>query len=145
MSIVLKFIFIFYMGCTGAKHASAIKNNTIGILHGMKTYIMQDDKGNTLDAYSIAAGLDYPGIGPEHAFLHKIGRVKYDVISDKEAINAFKLLTKLEGIIPDLESSHAISYAIKLARNYSKNDIMIVNLSGRGEKDLNTIIKNTNY
>lgn len=125
----------------GVKHASAIKNNTIGIMHGMKTYIMQDKKGNIMDAYSISAGLDYPGIGPEHAYLNKIGRVKYDVITDKEAINAFKLLTKLEGIIPALESSHAIAYAIKIAKKYHKNDIMIVNLSGRGDKDLNTILK----
>ena len=124
------------------KHASAIKNNTIGILHGMKTYIMQDNKGNVMDAYSISAGLDYPGIGPEHAYLNKIGRVKYDGITDKEAIEAFKLLTKLEGIIPALESSHAIAYAIKLARKYKKDDIMIVNLSGRGDKDLNTILNN---
>ena len=125
---------------TGTKHASAIKNNTIGILHGMKTYIMQDKKGNIMDAYSISSGLDYPGIGPEHALLHKTGRVKYDVITDKEAINAFKLLTKLEGIIPALESSHAIAYALKIAKNYKKNDVMIVNLSGRGDKDLNTIL-----
>ena len=125
---------------TGTKHASAIKNNTIGILHGMKTYIMQDKKGNIKDAYSISSGLDYPGIGPEHALLHKTGRVKYDVITDKEAINAFKLLTKLEGIIPALESSHAIAYALKIAKNYKKNDVMIVNLSGRGDKDLNTIL-----
>ena len=125
---------------TGTRHASAIKNNTIGILHGMKTYIMQDKKGNIMDAYSISSGLDYPGIGPEHALLHKTGRVKYDVITDKEAINAFKLLTKLEGIIPALESSHAIAYALKIAKNYKKNDVMIVNLSGRGDKDLNTIL-----
>ena len=101
---------------------------------------MQDDNGNIMDAYSISAGLDYPGIGPEHALLHKNGRVKYDVVNDKEAINAFKLLTKLEGIIPALESSHAIAYALKIAKNYKKNDVMIVNLSGRGDKDLNTIL-----
>ena len=124
----------------GSKHASAIKNNTIGILHGMKTYIMQDKDGNVMDAYSISSGLDYPGIGPEHALLHKTHRVKYDVINDKEAINAFKLLTRLEGIIPALESSHAIAYALKIAKNYKKSDVMIVNLSGRGDKDLNTIL-----
>ena len=124
----------------GKRHASAIKNNTIGILHGMKTYIMQDKDGNILDAYSISAGLDYPGIGPEHAYLSKIGRVKYDVINDKEAVEAFKLLTKLEGIIPALESSHAVAYAMKIAKKYKKNDVMIVNLSGRGDKDLNTIL-----
>lgn len=125
----------------GIKHASAIKNNTIGILHGMKTYIMQDNNGNVMDAYSISAGLDYPGIGPEHAYLKQIGRVQYDVINDNEAIDAFKLLTRLEGIIPALESSHAIAYALQLAKKYSKEDIMIVNLSGRGDKDLNTILK----
>jgi tryptophan synthase beta chain len=106
----------------------------------MKTYIMQDKKGNLMDAYSISAGLDYPGIGPEHAYLNQIGRVKYDVINDKEAVEAFKLLTRLEGIIPALESSHAVAYAIKIAKKYKKDDIMIVNLSGRGDKDLNTIL-----
>ena len=121
-------------------HASAIANNTIGILHGMKTYIMKDEKNNIKDAYSISAGLDYPGIGPEHAYLNKIGRVKYDSITDKEAVSAFKLLTKLEGIIPALESSHAIAYAIKIAKNYHHDDCLIVNLSGRGDKDLQTIL-----
>ncbi len=128
------------LGIKTNKHASAIANNKIGILHGMKTYIMQDNKGNIRDAYSISAGLDYPGIGPEHAYLNKKGRVIYDSITDKEAVNAFKLLTKLEGIIPALESSHAIAYAIKIAKNYNKNDSIIVNLSGRGDKDLNTIL-----
>ena len=128
------------LGLNTEKHASAIANNKIGILHGMKTYIMQDKKGNIKDAYSISAGLDYPGIGPEHAYLNKIGRVHYDGITDKEAIDAFKILTKLEGIIPALESSHAIAYAIKIAKNYNKDDIIIVNLSGRGDKDLHTIL-----
>ena len=128
------------LGIKTNKHASAIANNKIGILHGMKTYIMQDEKGNIKDAYSISAGLDYPGIGPEHAYLNKIKRVNYVSITDKEAINAFKLLTKLEGIIPALESSHAIAYAIKIAKNYKKTDSIIVNLSGRGDKDLHTIL-----
>ena len=122
------------------KHASAIKNNTIGIMHGMKTYIMKDKNGNIMDAYSISAGLDYPGIGPEHAYFNITKRVKYTGVTDKEAIEAFKLLTKLEGIIPALESSHAVAYALKIAKKYHKDDIMIVNLSGRGDKDLNTII-----
>lgn len=126
-------------GVETGKHASAIYNNKIGILHGMKTYIMQDKKGNIEEAYSISAGLDYPGIGPEHAYLKSIGRVKYDSITDKEAINAFKLLCKLEGIIPALESSHAIAYAIKIAKNYNREDSIIVNLSGRGDKDIKTI------
>ena len=123
-------------GVETGKHASAIYNNKIGILHGMKTYIMQDDKGNIEEAYSISAGLDYPGIGPEHAYLKSVGRVKYDSITDKEAVEAFKLLCRLEGIIPALESSHAIAYAIKIAKNYKNNDSIIVNLSGRGEKDI---------
>ena len=123
-------------GLKTGKHASAIYNNKVGILHGMKTYIMQDDSGNVQDAYSISAGLDYPGIGPEHAYLNKIGRVKYDAITDDEALEAFKTLTRIEGIIPALESSHAIAYAIKIAKNYKKDDCIIVNLSGRGDKDL---------
>lgn len=123
-------------GIETGKHASAIYNNKIGILHGMKTYIMQDDKGNIEEAYSISAGLDYPGIGLEHAYLKSIGRVKYDSITDKEAVEAFKLLCRLEGIIPALESSHAIAYAIKIAKNYKNNDSIIVNLSGRGDKDI---------
>ena len=127
-------------GLNTGKHASAIYNNKIGILHGMKTYIMQDDNGNVQDAYSISAGLDYPGIGPEHAYLKTTGRVKYDSITDEEAVNAFKLLTRLEGIIPALESSHAIAYAMKIAKDYDKKESIIVNLSGRGDKDIETIL-----
>ena len=127
-------------GLNTNQHASAIYNNKIGVLHGMKTYIMQDENGDIREAYSISAGLDYPGIGPEHAYLKSIGRVKYDSITDKEAIESFKLLCRLEGIIPALESSHAIAYAVKIAKNYSKDDSIIVNLSGRGDKDLFTIL-----
>ncbi|MDO5564878.1 MAG: tryptophan synthase subunit beta [Eubacteriales bacterium] len=132
-------------GVKTGKHASAIHNNKVGILHGMKTYTMQDEQGNIQDAYSISAGLDYPGIGPEHAYLNSIGRVKYDSITDEEAVNAFKLLCKLEGIIPALESSHAIAYAIKIAKKYKKEDAIIVNLSGRGDKDIDTILKESSY
>ena len=126
-------------GIDTGKHASAMHNNTVGILHGMRTYIMEDENGNIKDAYSISAGLDYPGIGPEHAYLKSIGRVHYDSITDEEAVEAFKLLTHKEGIIPALESSHAIAYAIKIAKNYSKDECIIVNLSGRGDKDIETI------
>ncbi len=126
-------------GLETGEHACAIYNNTVGILHGMKTYIMQDDDGNVKNAYSISAGLDYPGIGPEHAYLHKIGRVKYDSVTDDEAVDAFKLLTRLEGIIPALESSHAVAYALKIAKKYKKDDAIIVNLSGRGDKDLDIV------
>ena len=128
-------------GIKTGKHASAIYNNKIGILHGMKTYIMEDEDGKIQDAYSISSGLDYPGIGPEHAYFNKIGRVKYDSITDKEAIEAFKLLTKLEGIIPALESSHAIAYGLKIAKKYNKDNCIIINLSGRGDKDMDTIFK----
>lgn len=129
-------------GLETGKHASAMYNNKIGILHGMKTYSMQDENGKIMEAYSISAGLDYPGIGPEHAYLSSIGRVKYDSITDIEAVEAFKLLTKLEGIMPALESSHAVAYACKIAKNYQKEDIIIVNLSGRGDKDMEIILNN---
>lgn len=128
------------LGISTGKHASAIANNQIGIMHGMKTYIMKDENDNIKDAYSISAGLDYPGIGPEHAYLNAIKRVKYDSITDKEAVTAFKTLCKLEGIITAIESSHAIAYAIKIAKKYKKEDCIIVNLSGRGDKDLQTIL-----
>lgn len=127
-------------GLSTGKHAAAMYNNNIGILHGMKTYTMQDDNGKIMDAYSISAGLDYPGIGPEHAYLSSIGRVKYDSITDDEALKAFQLLSKLEGIIPALESSHAIAYACKIAKNYKKDDVILVNLSGRGDKDMETVL-----
>ena len=128
------------LGLQTGYHASAIYNNKIGILHGMKTYTMQDEDGKIKDAYSISAGLDYPGIGPEHAFHHKNKRVKYDSITDEEAVEAFKLLTNLEGIIPALESSHAVAYAMKIAKNYKKDDIIVICLSGRGDKDLDNIM-----
>jgi len=104
---------------------------------------MQDEEGNAKEAYSISAGLDYPGVGPEHSHLRKIGRVNYDAITDAEAIEAFKILTYQEGIIPALESSHAIAYALKIAKNYTEDECIIVNLSGRGDKDIETIIENT--
>lgn len=127
-------------GIETGKHASAIFNNKIGVLHGMKTYVMEDENGKEQDSYSISSGLDYPGIGPEHAYFNKIGRIKYDSITDKEAVEAFKLLTRVEGIIPALESSHAVAYGMKLAGKYEKNDCIIINLSGRGDKDMNTIL-----
>lgn len=123
-------------------HASAISENSIAIMHGMKSYFLLDDNGNVRDAYSMSAGLDYPGIGPKHAYLNSIKRVKYDSIKDEEAVDAFKLLSKLEGIIPALESSFAIAYAIKLAKTKTKDDIIIINLSGRGDKDLDLLLNN---
>ena len=128
------------IGIESGKHAAAMQNNTVGILHGMKTYVIQDEKGNVKEAYSISAGLDYPGIGPEHAYLGSIGRVKYDSIKDNEALETLKLVSSLEGIIPALESSHAIAYSIKIAKNYSKDDSIIVCLSGRGDKDIDQVL-----
>lgn len=127
------------LGLETGEHAAAASEGKIGIMHGMKTYLMMDKNNEIKEAYSISAGLDYPGVGPEHAFLSFNGRVKYDYVTDKEAVEAFKITTNLEGIIPALESSHAISYALKIAKNYDKEDSIIVNLSGRGDKDLNTI------
>lgn len=127
------------LGLETGEHAAAVSEGKIGIMHGMKTYLMMDKNNEIKEAYSISAGLDYPGVGPEHAFLSFNGRVKYDYVTDKEAVEAFKITTNLEGIIPALESSHAISYALKIAKNYDKEDSIIVNLSGRGDKDLNTI------
>ena len=126
-------------GFNTGKHASAIYNNKVGILHGMKTYIMEDENGKIQDAYSISSGLDYPGSVLEHAFLNKTRRVKYVGITDKEALDAFMLLTKSEGIIPALESSHAVAYGIKIAKQYKKEDSIIINLSGRGDKDMGII------
>ena len=128
------------LGISTGKHAAAMQNNTVGIMHGMKTFIMQDEEGKVKEAYSISAGLDYPGIGPEHAYLGSIGRVKYDSVKDEDAVEAFKLLSRLEGIIPALESSHAISYSIDLAKKYDKDDVIIVCLSGRGDKDMEQIL-----
>ena len=127
-------------GIETGEHASAFAKNQVGILHGMKTYVYQDENGEPMPAYSISAGLDYPGVGPEHAYFHDMNKVKYVSVTDKEAIEGFYLLCRTEGIIPALESSHAISYASKIAKNYSKDKIMIINLSGRGDKDLETLL-----
>lgn len=117
-------------------HAASLCKGTPGIIHGFKCYTLQDEKGTPLPTYSIAAGLDYPGVGPEHSHYKNIGTATYESITDDEALEAFMLLSKTEGIIPALESSHAIAYAIKLAKTLSKDDIIIVNLSGRGDKDI---------
>ncbi len=131
-------------GIETGKHASAMYDNKIGIIHGMKTYYMQDTDGGIKDAYSLSSGLDYPGVGPEHAYLKSIGRVEYESITDKEAVDAFKIVTRLEGIIPALESSHAIAFAMKIANKYDRKESIIVNLSGRGDKDLETILEYEN-
>ena len=123
------------------KHAASLSKGKPGYLHGNHTYLLQDDNGQILDAHSISAGLDYPGIGPEHSWLKEIGRVKYVNATDKEALNAFKLCCKLEGIIPALEPSHALAYLLKNAKNFNKNDLIIMNMCGRGDKDIYSISK----
>ncbi|KMU99522.1 tryptophan synthase subunit beta [Acinetobacter schindleri] len=128
-------------GTHTGEHAASICKGQVGVLHGNLTYLLQDLDGQILGGHSISAGLDYPGVGPEHGFLFETGRVTYTAISDQEAVNAFQLLSQQEGIIPALESSHAIAYAILLAKEMQPEQIIIVNLSGRGDKDLNTVKK----
>jgi tryptophan synthase beta chain len=120
-------------------HAAPLCKGSIGVLHGNRTYLLEDEHGQIMEGHSISAGLDYPGVGPEHSFLKEIGRANYVAITDVEALDAFKVLTKDEGIIPALESSHAIAYAIKLAKDMGKGKNIIVNLSGRGDKDMHTV------
>jgi tryptophan synthase beta chain len=121
------------------KHAASLAGGRPGILHGNKTYLLQDEDGQITEAHSISAGLDYPGIGPEHSWLHEIGRVRYEPVTDDEALASFQKLTKLEGIIPALESAHAIAAAEKIAPSMGKDKIIIVNCSGRGDKDIFTV------
>lgn len=128
-------------GTHTGEHAASICKGQVGVLHGNLTYLLQDLDGQILEGHSISAGLDYPGIGPEHGLLFETERVTYTAITDQEAVNAFQLLSQQEGIIPALESSHAIAYAIQLAQEMQPEQIIIVNLSGRGDKDLNTVKK----
>lgn len=128
-------------GIHTGEHAASICKGQVGVLHGNLTYLLQDLDGQILEGHSISAGLDYPGVGPEHGLLFETGRVTYTAITDQEAVNAFQLLSQQEGIIPALESSHAIAYAIQLAQEMQPEQIIIVNLSGRGDKDLNTVKK----
>lgn len=128
-------------GLNTTEHSASINAGKVGVLHGNKTYLLQDEHGQVHDAYSIAAGLDYPGVGPEHAYFHATKRVNYTAITDDEAIEAFSFLSRREGIIPALESAHALAYAMKIAPQMSKNKIVVVCLSGRGDKDAQTIIE----
>ncbi|MGB4207011.1 MAG: tryptophan synthase subunit beta [Smithellaceae bacterium] len=121
------------------EHSASINAGAVGVLHGNKTYVLQDAYGQVRDAYSIAAGLDYPGVGPEHAYFHSKKKVKYVTVTDKEAIDAFSFLSRQEGIIPAMESAHALAYTMKIAPKMSKNTIIIVCLSGRGDKDAQII------
>jgi tryptophan synthase beta chain len=126
-------------GLSTEKHSATLSAGTEGVLHGMLTYLLQDSDGQILDTHSIAAGLDYPGVGPEHSFLKSMKRVQYTNVSDAEAVKAFTALSKYEGIIPALEPAHAIAYAMKIAKNYGKNDVIVVTLSGRGDKDVQVV------
>ncbi|MDJ0956305.1 MAG: tryptophan synthase subunit beta [Arenicellales bacterium] len=126
-------------GLDSGKHAAPLCAGKVGVLHGQRTYLMEDDNGQIIETHSVSAGLDYPGVGPEHAWLKDIGRAKYFAITDQEALDAFHLLTRLEGIIPALESSHAVAYAARLAREMRADQSIVVNLSGRGDKDIHTV------
>ena len=144
MSVKITCIEAGGMGLQGNKHCASLSAGRPGVLHGNRTYLLQDDDGQITEGHSISAGLDYPGIGPEHAWLKESGRVEYVAITDNEAVDAFKVCTKTEGIIPALEPSHAIAHLINIAPNLPKKDVVIVNLCGRGDKDIFTIAEHLN-
>lgn len=123
------------------EHAAPINYGTPGVIHGFKCYVMQDDDGNIQPTHSVAAGLDYPGVGPEHSYYHSIGRAEYTTVTDEEALEAFQVLSKAEGIIPALESAHAVAYAMKVAPEMERDQIIVVNLSGRGDKDVEQVFR----
>ena len=127
------------LGLASGKHAATLCAGKPGVLHGNRTYLIQDENGQIIETHSISAGLDYPGVGPEHAWLKDSGRAEYVSITDDEALNAFHTLTRMEGIMPALESAHAVAYAMKLASTLSTDQVLLVNLSGRGDKDMNTV------
>ncbi len=127
-------------GLASGQHAAPLLAGSIGVLHGAKSMILQDKNGQIQEAYSISAGLDYPGVGPEHSYLKEIGRATYVSITDTEALEGFQALSRREGIIPALESSHALAYAMKVSRDLGKDKKIIVNLSGRGDKDLQIVM-----
>jgi tryptophan synthase beta chain len=126
-------------GLKTGKHAASLVAGSVGILHGARTYVLQDEYGQILPTHSISAGLDYPGVGPEHSYLKETGRAEYVAVTDEEAIDAFLSLSRIEGIIPALESAHAVAYAMKVAPSMGKDEIIVVNLSGRGDKDVEVV------
>lgn len=126
-------------GLDSGKHSASLQKGSPGVLHGNRTYILQDDNGQIIETHSVSAGLDYPGVGPEHAWLKDSGRAEYVGVTDAEALDAFHYLCRTEGIVPALESSHAIAYAMKLAKTMKKDQSILVNLSGRGDKDIGTV------
>jgi tryptophan synthase beta chain len=125
-------------GIETGKHASSISGGSIGVLHGTRTYVLQDANGQTIESHSISAGLDYPGVGPEHAILNDTGRAEYRSITDSEAMEAFSLLCRTEGIIPAIETAHALAGAMKIGKELGPDSILLINLSGRGDKDVQT-------
>jgi tryptophan synthase beta chain len=127
------------LGIDTGKHAAPLSAGKPGVLHGNRTYLMEDENGQIIGTHSVSAGLDYPGVGPEHSYLKDIGRANYVSVTDDEALAAFRKLTRIEGIMPALESSHALAYAEKLAQTMSPDQVLVVNLSGRGDKDIHTI------
>jgi tryptophan synthase beta chain len=129
------------LGLASGQHAAPLCAGKPGVLHGNRTYLMQDDNGQIIETHSISAGLDYPGVGPEHAWLKDSGRAEYVSVTDEEALNAFHVLTRCEGIMPALESAHAVAHAMKIAAKMSKDEVLLVNLSGRGDKDMHTVAK----
>jgi len=126
-------------GIASGKHAATLTAGSIGVLHGSRSYMLQDENGQVIETHSISAGLDYPGVGPEHRYLKETGRAAYVAVTDAEALEGFQLLCRTEGIIPALESAHAIYHACKLASTLSPDKIVVVNLSGRGDKDMHTV------
>ena len=128
-------------GVKTGKHAAPLSDGKVGVLHGMKTYLMQDKDGQILSTHSVFAGLDYPGVGPEHAYLRDIGRVEYQSATDKQALKSFHELTRIEGIMPALETAHALAYVNKIAPSLNKSKVIVINLSGRGDKDMFTVAK----
>jgi tryptophan synthase beta chain len=127
------------LGLASGKHAATLCAGKPGVLHGNRTYLIQDENGQIIETHSISAGLDYPGVGPEHSWLKDSGRAEYVAITDDEALGAFHALTRMEGIMPALESAHAVAHAMKLAPTLSGDKVLLVNLSGRGDKDMNTV------
>ena len=127
-------------GIDTARHAATLSRGRPGVLHGAHTILLQDDDGQIQEAHSVSAGLDYPGVGPEHAHLKDIGRVRYESITDAEALAAFRLLARLEGIVPALESAHAVAFALNAAGSFPRDQVMVINLSGRGDKDLDHVM-----
>jgi tryptophan synthase beta chain len=129
------------LGLESGRHAATLSRGKVGVLHGAKSYVLQDNRGQIVEAHSISAGLDYPGVGPEHAYLKDIGRVEYTAVTDEEALEAFKILAKTEGILPALESAHAVAKGVELARELESEKIVVINLSGRGDKDVYTVAR----